>query len=178
MAQEEGSSPLARNDSEEIDRIMKEIEDLEKNMDSETDAVQQKAEAEASEAEKLAKGTDHDAGQQGEATTISDDTNQELAGIMAEQPSNVIPMNRNTDMQTESLAETDAVPASDEPLMKAPSNVGAADGALSLKIGGCAEVALEFERAGMAVKLSCTDQGLTITTDSGAEFRVPFKQAA
>lgn len=78
---------------------------------------------------------------------------------------------------SESLAETDAVPAADEPLL-GQNEFPAGDGGLSLKIGGCAEVALEFSRAGVTVTLTCSQENLTITTDQGAEFKIPFNRAA
>lgn len=143
MVKAENSAP--NGEGEEIDRIMKEIEDLEKKMDDEPGA------------EQVASG--------GESNVA--------------QGSNVVPMRSGMDAMAnssvESLAETDAVPAPDEPLFK---DATAADGGLSLKIGGCADVSLEFTRAGMSVTLSCTDDGLTITTDQGAEFRIPFKRGA
>ena len=74
------------------------------------------------------------------------------------------------------MAETDAVPVQDEPLMRNESEGG--NGNLSLKIGGCAEVQLEFERGGITVTFQCSDTGLTITTDQGAEFRIPFNTRA
>ncbi len=50
----------------------------------------------------------------------------------------------------------------------------AGDGSLGLKVSGCTEIQLEFARAGVSVSLFCTDTGLVIRTDQGAEFKVPF----
>lgn len=143
MSKAENKAP--NGEGEEIDRIMKEIEDLEKKMDDQPDA---------------------------EAATANEPESTQSA--------KVVPLRSGMDTMAaspmDSLAETDAVPAPDEPLFKESSSV--AEGGLSLKIGGCADVSLEFARAGMSVTLSCTDEALTITTDQGAEFRIPFKRGA
>lgn len=131
-------------EGEEIDRIMKEIEDLEKKMDT---PAEQHAEAQAA------------------APAQAD----------VAQGAKVVQM-RPAQTGAETLAETDAVPAPDEPLFKEQAGSSTADGGLSMKIGGCTEVSLEFSRAGMSVTLSCTDEALTISTDQGAEFRIPFKR--
>ena len=75
------------------------------------------------------------------------------------------------------MAETDAVPVADEPFMK-DDNAPSESGNLAMKIGGCATISLEFERAGLTVSFECTETGLTITTDQGAEFRIPFMAKA
>jgi hypothetical protein len=137
----EVTKPTGSEEGEEIDRIMKEIEDLEKRMDE--DAPQ--AEADGSD--------------------TKDEETSEGGKVVALRPE-----------VSDTMAETDAVPASDEPLMHESQGTG--DGGLSMKIGGCTEVSLEFTRAGVTVSLSCTDDGLCITTDAGAEFRLPFKRTA
>lgn len=143
---DKGSAAEANSgDGEEIDRIMKEIEDLEKKMDA-------PAEAEAA------------------------------APAPAAEPEAEAPQAKVVQMRpvsaADTIAETDAVPAPDEPLFKETAGHSTGDGGLSMKIGGCTEVSLEFTRAGMSVSLSCTDEALTITTDQGAEFRIPFKRGA
>lgn len=133
-------------EGEEIDRIMKEIEDLEKKMDA---PAEQQPEAQAA----------------AQADSPADTA----------QGAKVVQM-RPAQTGADTLAETDAVPAPDEPLFKEQSS-SAGDGGLSMKIGGCTEVSLEFSRAGMSVTLSCNDEALTISTDQGAEFRIPFKRS-
>jgi hypothetical protein len=158
------------DEGEEIDRIMKEIEDLEKKMDTEPVA----------EASAPAKAP---ATATTPATTAAPPTGgalDDLDDSVFAESSKVVPMRppvaTRSDDVGESLAETDAVPARDEPLVKNGSSSG--DGGLSLKIGGCTEVNLEFTRSGMSVSLSCSDEGLVISTDQGAEFRIPFKRSA
>src|SRR5579871_6821097 len=161
------------NEGEEIDRIMKEIEDLEKRMDTEPAA--EDVEEQQLPAPDLARETAI------AAASRYEDQDQEKEEDEPEQPvastpppSKVLPMRPSF---SESLAETDAVPARDEPLVRG-SQGAAADGGLSLKIGGCADVRLEFSRAGFSVTLSCDNEALSITTDQGAEFRIPFKRSA
>jgi hypothetical protein len=138
-AEHEVTKPTGSEEGEEIDRIMKEIEDLEKRMDE--DAPQ----AEGAEP-KYEHPTDG-----GKVVSLRPEV-------------------------TDTMAETDAVPAADEPLVRESHSTG--DGGLNMKIAGCAELSLEFTRAGITVSLSCTDDGLCITTDAGAEFRLPFKRTA
>jgi hypothetical protein len=179
-----GTAPQANGqESEEIDRIMKEIEDLEKKMDSPTDPQSLTPETPTAEAQttKVDSGEKESAisGFGGEMTTdkgnAPSQADFEEAEVAAAASDKVVPF-RGASAAIESLAESDAVPVEDAPLIHDTNSE--ADGGLSLKIGGCAEVALEFTRAGMTVSLSCTDEGLTITTDQGAEFRIPFKRAA
>lgn len=132
------ASPAAGDEGGEIDRIMKEIEELERKMDT-------------------------TGGEEAQAP-------QKVVSIRPAAPAEEPP-------HRESLAESDAVPASREPLMRT-SSASSGGGALGLRIGGCAEISLEFTRSGMTVTLSCTDDVLMITTDQGAEFRIPFKRAA
>ncbi|MBI3543027.1 MAG: hypothetical protein HY075_07120 [Deltaproteobacteria bacterium] len=152
----EAGAPSAA-EGEEIDRIMKEIEDLEKKMDT------------TGEEETVAKRTEPEATAVAETeTTEADDATEDDLHT-----SKVVPMRPAL---ADTLAETDAVPARDEPLVRAGD--GSEAGGLSLRIGGCTEVNLEFTRAGVSVQLSCSDDGLSITTDQGAEFRIPFKRSA
>lgn len=142
-------SDTATGDEHEIDKIMKEIEDLEKGMEADAPAP----EAKVDEAPQAASDN---------VVALHPNNSEEQAGY------------------TEgSLVESDCVPVSQEPLMKSEDTMNE-NGNLSLKIGGCAEVSLEFERAGMIVTFQCSEDGLTITTDQGAEFRIPFakKEAA
>src|SRR5690348_10893121 len=105
------NAPTNSNEGEEIDRIMKEIEDLEKKMDtppSETseDPTQAQTQPPAPPAE-------------------------------AEAPAaKVVPMRQSAPAPVaESLAESDAVPVSDEPLIRESSDASG-EGSLALKIGG------------------------------------------
>lgn len=148
-AKDEVDSPADEN--EEIDRIMKEIEDLEKKMDSAPEPT-------VSEAAPAPAEPPMDSPVEPDPTPT--------AKVVSLRPAPV----------AESMAETDAVPVVDEPMMR--STTATADSSLSMKIGGCAEVSLEFTRSGMTVTLACGDEGLSITTDSGAEFRIPFKRDA
>lgn len=157
-AESQGSSSNSPKEEAEIDRIIKEIEDLEKKMDS--------ADTEPTS----------DAGASAEA-----ESNTESSGESIEEPNEsakVYPIHSNASTQSdsESLAETDAVPASQEPLLQGGNADGG--GSLAMKIGGCTEVSLEFSKAGLQVTLTCNDEVLCITTDQGAEFRVPLKKVA
>ena len=142
----------------EIDRIMKEIEDLEKNMDSPSEADLQPAERTAAKADEPAIDP------VSEVADIIEANGAEEAKVVPIRP------------VTESLAETDAVPVVDAPLVNHGANP--ATGNLSLKIGGLTEVALEFSHADTTVYFAYNDEGLKITTDQGAEFRIPYKRAA
>lgn len=175
------------DEGEEIDRIMKEIEDLEKKMDGDPSQAEAAAPAAAptpvaqaapppapapvAPSPELSAGTDPNRG----ALASSDEDPHPLAPPAAK----VLPMRpqaQSNSVSHDSLAETDAVPARDEPLMRSDSSPG--DGGLALKIGGCTEVNLEFTRSDISVSLSCTDEALVISTNQGAEFRIPFKRAA
>ncbi|MBI3557150.1 MAG: hypothetical protein HY074_12875 [Deltaproteobacteria bacterium] len=157
-------TPAGADEGEEIDRIMKEIEDLEKKMDtSPTDAGEVET----------GKQNNPVAASEPNPETEQEEQPEEQEHFTSRPSSKVVPMRPSV---VESLAETDAVPARDEPLMHPSDTHG--DGGLSLKIGGCADVNLEFTRSGMSVSLSCSDEGLTIRTDQGAEFRIPFKRTA
>ncbi len=137
----------------DIDKIMKEIEDLEKNMST----TSQSTPAAATETQ---------------SSAITETTPTD----------NVVPLKakKTTPVVEEvSMVESDAVPPpSSEPLFKSSSSYSSGDGNMSLKIGGCADVSLEFEKAGMTVKLTYSDTGLVISTDQGAEFRIPFNKKA
>lgn len=148
------------DDHEEIDRIMQEIENLEKKMDESTSGP----EASATPAEASSEGS-------GSVESSSPEESVEPSG--EEAGGKVIAFRGQSG--GESMAETDAVPASNEPLMRGVSDP---EGGLSLRVGGAAEVTLEFSKAGVTVSLACTDEGLTISTDQGAEFRIPFRRAA
>ncbi len=165
----EAVTPAGADEGEEIDRIMKEIEDLEKKMDTSPDSSGAEPESET----QAVKQNNTVAAAEPNPETESEDEPQEFDTLSPEPRSKVVPMRPSI---VESLAETDAVPARDEPLVRATDSQG--DGGLSLKIGGCADVNLEFTRSGMSVSLSCTDEGLVIRTDQGAEFRIPFKRTA
>jgi hypothetical protein len=162
----EVTSP-ASNEGEEIDRIMKEIEDLEKKMDAtsnEQDTTTVTAE----------NGSTEDGLLDPEPVAPVVKPTAKSEKVVALRPT--FTASGNTSDVGESLAESDAVPASQEPLMR--EHASAPEGGLALKIGGCTDVSLEFARAGMTVTLSCNDQGLCISTDQGAEFRIPFKRTA
>lgn len=156
----------ASEEGEEIDRIMREIEDLEKKMDT---APEQEGQAESTTPRASAE-SEHEPVEKESLVEDSQDTSK----VVPMRPQVNPQVNR---MMTDTLAETDAVPPRDEPLMRSDESA-ARDGGLSLKIGGCTEVNLEFVRAGVSVNLECSDDGLRITTDQGAEFRIPFKRTA
>ncbi|MEW6056226.1 MAG: hypothetical protein AB1540_06400 [Bdellovibrionota bacterium] len=137
----DSAAQVSTDEGEEIDRIMQEIEDLEKRMDPP---------------------------QETEQTSLDTRAAQET-----QESAKVVALHAPT---AESLAETDAVPAPDEPLVRSAPTGDQGD--LSLKIGGCTQVSLEFSSAGMTVTLSYSDDALSITTDQGAEFRIPFKRGA
>ncbi len=158
-------------DEQEIDRIMREIEELEKKVDetvsasndsTNTSATQAVAQPIKSEPVKEANNVDNVIPFKGLTTVEA--TKQE----------------DSTEPNFESMAESDAIPVHNEPLMKGLPGMNNANGNLSLKVGGCTEVTLEFEQAGMVVTFQCSEEGLKISTDQGAEFRVPFtkKEAA
>lgn len=77
---------------------------------------------------------------------------------------------------TESLAESDAVMATHEPL--AFERGASGEGNLGLKVGGCTSISLEFEQAGMRISLRLEGDTLSISTENGAEFRLPLRRAA
>lgn len=131
MGQGDKMGAAGQDDAGEIDRIMKEIEELEKNMETAAEPA-------------------------GNVVSLRPETVPSAAMDAAD-----------------SLVESDAVPPTDEPLIKS-EQTPAGEGSLSLKVGGCAEVNLEFSQAGVAVTLHCDAEGLSITTDQGAEFRIPF----
>ena len=148
-------------EGQEIDRIMKEIEDLESKVD-----------------EPVAEAGAVNAPQETDEEKSEDETAGSTVGNTA---GNVVPLRASNKYETstkyeETMAETDAVPVQDEPLMRTESE--GENGSLSLKIGGCTEVQLEFARAGITVTFQCSDTGLTIMTDQGAEFRIPFQSKA
>lgn len=151
------------NETEEIDRIMKEIEDLEKKMDAPAENTEKPATLERAAAESP-------------VASIKDEAPMESDSIPSARVVALRPDRPDRPEVTESMAETDAVPALDEPLLRDSQDNGSAG--LAMKVGGCTEVSLEFTRAGMTVSLSCTENGLCITTDQGAEFRIPFKRGA
>jgi hypothetical protein len=162
-------------EGEEIDRIMKEIEDLEKKMESPTE-LDKNAEGQSA-LQEVEKEMTSVAEAVASAETESEATPETPEPFLEEEVSNVVELRRNAAVQeSDSLVETDAVPPqSDAPLFQGSTE---ASGSLGLKVGGCQEITLEFSRAGLAVSLTCTDEELKIRTDQGAEFRLPFKKAA
>ena len=164
-------------EGEEIDRIMKEIEDLEKKMESPTE-LDKNAEGQSA-LQEVEKEMASAAAEESVASTESEPegTPEASEPFLEEEVSNVVELRRNATVQeTDSLVETDALPPqSDAPLFQGASETA---GSLGLKVGGCQEITLEFSRAGLAVSLTCTDEELKIRTDQGAEFRLPFKKAA
>lgn len=185
---------VSHDEGEEIDRIMKEIEDLEKKMDGggSSDAVIDAAGDEPSAGPSTGPSVQAITEEGENSVEVSQSSMTRAATSLASSnedylpegveeaivTSKVVPM-RSTPLgaRHESLAESDAVPAFDEPLVRNAAMHGD-EGGLSLKIGGCTEVNLEFSRGGISVRLACSDDGLTITTDQGAEFRIPFKRPA
>ena len=167
----EVGTPAGADEGEEIDRIMKEIEDLEKKMDSSPAEEDPANETNVGSSALGSNALGSNALASAESNPETDPDEPE--NVDSEPSSKVVPMRPSI---VESLAETDAVPARDEPMVR--GNESSGDGGLSLKIGGCADVNLEFTRSGMSVSLSCTDDGLVIRTDQGAEFRIPFKRTA
>lgn len=156
-----GDAPGRADEGEEIDRIMKEIEDLEKKMDTGAPEPAEAAAAPAASAESAEEAEAEEA---------------EAESPFGAETGKVVPMRHAAAPVAESLAETDAVPPRNEPLMRASNDAG--DSGLSMKIGGCTEVNLEFTRSGITVALSCNEDALVITTDQGAEFKIPFKRSA
>lgn len=143
----ESTTAASKDEAAEIDRIMKEIEELEKKMDS-----PELPKDIASEPQPLPR----------------------MDTPAASEDAKVVPFRS----AVETMAETDAVPVEDAPLMKGGQEAGAGSGSLSLKIGGCTDVALEFTKASTTVYVSYNDDGLRISTDQGAEFKIPFKRVA
>jgi hypothetical protein len=155
-------------DEAEIDRIIKEIEDLEKKMDEPHDSSPQGV-IDGDEPVMTAEAT---SGEEDDAAAGAEVPGAQLYALPQAQDAESDEGSGGGD----SLAETDAVPASREPLLRSDSSDSA--GSLGLKIAGCTEVSLEFARGGLEVTLVCDADGLSIRTDQGAEFRIPFKKAA
>lgn len=82
-------------------------------------------------------------------------------------PNNVLPF-------TTSL--TEAVTKTNQENYKIASNSNEVLSNLGMQIKGCAEIKLEFSQVGVVVNLTCTQEGLFIVTDQGAEFKIPFKK--
>ncbi len=129
----------------EIDRIMEQIEDLEKKMETEP-AVTPDA----------------------KVIPMHPAERRDTSGAVESQTAHSI---------SESLVETDAPLTEKGPLLQNIDTV-AGDGSLSLKVGQCSEISLEFARSGITITLSYNEDGLCISTDQGAEFRLPLKKAA
>jgi|GEM_PF-1695451 len=170
MVQGDKEVAQPQDDTGEIDRIMKEIEELEKNMGAAPAAAPAAGPVVAPEAA-VAPAPVKDAATQEPVAPVSAETNED-----DNMHHNVVPLHADSG-DSESLVESDAVLTNNEPLMKSDSQYEG-DGALALKVGGCAEVQLEFTRAGVAVTLHCSDDGLSITTDQAAEVPIPFRNAA
>ena len=151
---------MKNDDNGEIDKIMQEIEDLEKKMD-ETSV----------EAKDDASGQDVDADN---VVNLRDDSDIEDAPteetVNAHGPLDEVDAEDLTSSDLED-SDSDATPIR-------RNSSGSSNNGLSLHVGEVSNISLEFARHGMTVSLSCTDDGLVIKTDQGAEFRVPFKRAA
>ena len=142
-------SPQAPDDSGEIDRIIQEIEEMEKSIDE----VQPKA-AETAKVVPLRAETPPAATAEAEpaAPSLKDP-------IGFDQALAVATAREEGDGDTSGMAAT-------------------GDGSLALSVGGCTNITLEFTQSGMTVTLRYENDALVIKTDSGAEFRVPFRKAA
>lgn len=78
---------------------------------------------------------------------------------------------------TQVVNNASAIPTRVAPLPTVPT-AGNQGGSFSLKVGECTQLNLEFEQAGIIVTVAYSPEALTIFTNQGAEFRVPFKRAA
>lgn len=138
----------ATDENNEIDRIMKEIEDLEQNLDEPAvDAAPPTPEA------KIENNAT------GDKMSTEPEKNENENNVVAIRPKSGF---------------DEAFEATGTDSVENEESYASESGTLSLKVGGATEVNLSFEKAGVAVSFSCTDDGLVITTDQGAEFRIPF----
>ncbi|MGE4234209.1 MAG: hypothetical protein AB7F43_12845 [Bacteriovoracia bacterium] len=135
----------------EIDRIIKEIEDLEKSIDD---------------------GEEKNEGTQSAADTIESEVALETSA--PEAAAEPAPKKHLRAVPTStSTASTPATEAS-----SSASSSTASDASLGLKVDGCTAVTLDFSLSGTQVSLVCDGESLRITTESGAEFNIPLRKAA
>ncbi len=164
------------NQSDEIEKILAEIEGIESKT------------ATATTAETTPDTSAHALAPQNPSEPVDTATNAEIFDHETEGAASpnakVIPI-KNTKIATESLVETDAHVVHPDPLAFETTTTPAGDthgyeqsfggGGLALKVGGCAAISLEFEQNGTRVILTLEKDTLAISTDSGAEFRIPLK---
>ncbi len=144
------SSPKSQDESGEIDRIIQEIEQMEKSIDD----VQPKP-AEVAKVVPILRSVEAEVT---EATSGPTTPAKDPIGF------------------DQALAAATAREEGDGDVTSGATAAG--EGNLALSVGGCTSISLEFAQSGMKVTLRYEDDALVIKTDGGAEFRVPFRKAA
>lgn len=162
MTQSKSGAAKSVEDSQEIDRIIQEIEQMEKSIDQ--------VEAQTPEPAKVVPIRAAEA-TPSSATDVTETSASEATALDGESEGVEAPSSTVSDP----IGFDKVLKAATE---RAATSTSPGEGDLSLSVGGCSTITLEFGRAGSRVTLSCDDDQLTITTDTGAEFRVPFRKTA
>jgi hypothetical protein len=163
-------------ESGDIDRIIQEIEEMEKSLDSTPQTADATDEAVASESLE-------ESGSEESNNVVALKARQADAEAHTSVDS---PVSSGGALDTFDQALKEATARGEDSrnaALRASSDrgspaVGRSTGDLSLAVSGCSSITLDFSRAGIQVTLSCDEEGLCISTDNGAEFRVPFRRAA
>lgn len=185
------------NQSDEIEKILAEIEGIESKSSNTSQAQAKSSEGAEAATESKTESRPTASSTTAESTTgESTDFSGELETASTSQNSaNVISIKgTRTTAGTESLMETDAHVVHPDPLAFESSGdtghgnngnrgglgatsteQGFGGGGLAMRVGGCQAISLEFEQNGVRVTLTLEKDTLAISTDSGAEFRVPLR---
>lgn len=176
------------DDSGEIDRIIQEIEEMEKGMD------QSPAEAVSASAEETPDAAPEGVDLEGIVEDIppeaSEETNDDFEKLSNAStgandgpafnrekvvPLRAVPQLQEADLEAESPSTGSSAPGVNFDSIASNPSEG---GGLALRVAGCTNIALEFTHNGLSVSLRLEEDVLAITTDNGAEFRIPIKRQA
>ena len=157
------------DDAGEIDRIIQEIESMEKEMDNVKAAPATKASPVAptnsAQPEALPEPVPASTS---EHTPVERDVFEEA--LAESSTAKVVPIR---DLGVEATEHMDSSFGG-----SGLSGASVGSGGLALKVGGCSTISLEFEQDGVRIALRLESETLSISTDAGAEFRVPLKRKA
>jgi hypothetical protein len=152
-----------QEDTSDIDQIIKEIEELEQSLDAQDLHDNKGAENVKSEQSNLGENMPQhnldDIGQN------SEDKNKE---------NNVVEFKPKSSFDA-AFEETESEDVEDFNSDELTYEDTQRSGVLGLKVSGATQVYLDFEKEGIKITVQCTEKELTICTDQGAEFKIPFQ---
>lgn len=168
------SNGAAAQDNAEIDRIIQEIENMERQMDQAEQGSSPAALPTSAEAVSQVSPAPTPVSSPAPALAAAP-TWSEQPEAAAEEATPGPALKRLLDAENE---QDNVIPFKEPEPLGTSLDTDSGEGALSLKVGGSTTIHLEFDRGGTRVSLRCDQDALTITAGGGAEFRIPLHKRA